>query len=355
MVDPPSSGLGSADVIGQDSQPRPNNRRWRSPKPGIWRLVGIAILLVLLSRLDRRVLREVIEQADLTLLAAAVLLNLLILLLKAWRWRLLLRLQGYHLEWSGLLGIYLASLLLGIVTPGQLGELARALYLRQAGICNLAQGSASVLADRLLDLTLLVALAMTGLIWLSPLPNAAWLGWLGMGLVILGMVSWPLWARLAGGVLERLARWANLRRLPAATVHSFFAALQAFQTPGLTGAALLTIAAQALVLLQAYFIALSFGIETLGWHVIPIISSVNIVSIIPVSVLGLGTREAALIFLLSPYGVHASRTIAFSGGILLVVYLSAAAVGFVAWLRNPLIRPSATGTADLQDSLAGDR
>jgi hypothetical protein len=62
---------------------------------------------------------------------------------------------------------------------------------------------------------------------------------------------------------------------------------------------------------------------------------VTLVEIIPVSVSGIGTREATVIFFFSAVGIGSAQAVAFSVGYLIAgTYLTALA-GFIAWLANP--------------------
>lgn len=61
--------------------------------------------------------------------------------------------------------------------------------------------------------------------------------------------------------------------------------------------------------------------------------------VLPVSVSGIGTREAALVFFLSFIGIQAEAAISFSLMQLLIEYIGAAP-GFYLWHRNPIkLRP----------------
>ena len=60
------------------------------------------------------------------------------------------------------------------------------------------------------------------------------------------------------------------------------------------------------------------------------------VELIPISVSGLGTRDAAVIYFFSLVGVSSAAAVSFSIGYLIVGTYLTAVVGFFIWLRHPV-------------------
>src|SRR4030095_16224288 len=95
--------------------------------------------------------------ADARWLALAAPGFLLFTLAKALRWFGLLRLRGLEYPLGRTLSAYQASACLAFVTPGRVGALARAAYLRRDLGASWATGLASTLLDRAFDLLVLAA------------------------------------------------------------------------------------------------------------------------------------------------------------------------------------------------------
>ena len=104
----------------------------------------------------------------------------------------------------------------------------------------------------------------------------------------------------------------------------------------MVAAFLLTVLVWALVFLLAYYIAVLFGIDVDLKYVVLIMPIVTLVELIPISVSGLGTRDATVIYFFSVVGISSAAAVGFSIGYLFIgTYLTALA-GFLMWLRHPV-------------------
>ena len=120
-----------------------------------WKLVGLAILAYLLWRVDWPRLLRLLASADWRLFLASFLLTPPLVWLKTMRWRALLGQQGISLPAGRAFAYYLAGLYLAVITPGRLGELARAGYLKANHGVGMGTALAGLVCDRALDLYLL--------------------------------------------------------------------------------------------------------------------------------------------------------------------------------------------------------
>ena len=71
-------------------------------------------------------------------------------------------------------------------------------------------------------------------------------------------------------------------------------------------------------------------------EIIPVMALTNIFTFLPISISGLGTREAALAFLLLPRGISLELILAYSMGVLLVFFVAGGLMGAVAWFLKPV-------------------
>lgn len=305
-----------------------------------WKLVGLGILAYLLWRVDWPRLGRLLAAADWRLFLASWLLTPLLLWLKTMRWRALLAQQGIRVPPGRAFAYYLAGLYLAVITPGRLGELARAGYLKANHGVGMGTALASLICDRALDLYLLVLAGAGGLA----------LGWLGPNLAP------PARAALAGVLLlpaalclvarlrpwrQDLARLLDHPRVPALLrtgADDLVAGLKLLLTPRLLWPWVLTLASYALFFLQIYLLVRSLDIGIGYLQVIPLLSLASLASFLPIAVSGLGTREATLYLLLRPLGIGLDAVMGLSLGILAVVYVGTGILGGVAWWVTPLSR-----------------
>ncbi len=95
------------------------------------RLAGPLLFLLILSRIDLGRTVEMLRTVRPQFLLAAAILYPLLILLKSGRWHLLLWQQGVSYGFVPAFAVYNSALAAGYVTPGRLGELVKALYLRK--------------------------------------------------------------------------------------------------------------------------------------------------------------------------------------------------------------------------------
>jgi hypothetical protein len=86
---------------------------------------------------------------------------------------------------------------------------------------------------------------------------------------------------------------------------------------------------------MAYAVTWVLGIDVPLRYVALMLPVMTLMEIIPISVSGIGTREAAVVFFFSAVGIGNAQAVAFSIMYLIVGTYLTALVGFGAWLANP--------------------
>jgi hypothetical protein len=217
--------------------------------------------------------------------------------------------------------------------------MGKAFYLKQDLDVPVSEGLANVLMDRLFDLYTILVLGAAGLIWFRLLPEWA------LALIVTGAMGALLmpFALLS----ERLAAW-GLRLVRQLTfLHEFDArltratgrfqkGLQPLLTPGLVVPLVLTLMAYALFFGQARLLAVALDLEVGIVYLAVCLSVAGVITLLPISFSGLGTRDAILIALFAPLGLAAEQAVAFSTLFFLTFYVGGGIVGAVAWQLKPL-------------------
>lgn len=280
--------------------------------------IGPVVLLLILLAIDRGALLESLRGARLAplLLAGAVVLPPIAL--RALRWKCLLGPLVGRARYAELLRVYAAGIFLGTVTPGRVGEFVRVTEVPhlEGSRAGYAGALASVLLDRLFDVAVLFALAVFALGVL--LPGETGLGWVaGTGLAA-GLLLWAGWqlvsasrlaalrARIAGLLPER-ARAGALER-----TGEFADAVRSLSAGRALAALVLTLLAWAIGYAANWLTSQSLGLG-IGYLEIAGISALcSLAAMLPISVLGAGTRDAVLILILAGYGRSPAEAVAFS-------------------------------------------
>jgi uncharacterized protein (TIRG00374 family) len=126
------------------------------------RLIGLIILVFILTRIDLDAFISQFKNINLYFLFTAIILNLFLIFVKTIRWKAFLTTQSLSISIKNAFSIYLSALYIGFITPGRLGEIIKALYLKQERVTSFSKGLSSTIMDRLLDLYLLILLGSVG-------------------------------------------------------------------------------------------------------------------------------------------------------------------------------------------------
>ncbi len=313
---------------------------WRKYLPWLLRLLGPLLLILFLLNSDIPRLFTILQQAALWPILLALLLMPPFILIKAWRWQYLLRELRLHLPFRTVAGLYTVAIFWGAVTPGQSGDFARAWYLRERG-APLAPALLSTMIDRLCDLLVMSATATVGILALGQLlPNPAL-----RTLLIVGMGS-GLTMLTAVLAIRTPRQWLLTRLLPMLLPARLQASLERWnnQLASLTLHPRLTLVLVVTSLISAaftfyrlwlLFIALDVYIPL---HIVVGVSAlVAVLQVLPISIAGVGVRDAALIAVVTApaYGYSQEQALAISV-LFLLLTLEHIVIGFIVSFWYPL-------------------
>jgi hypothetical protein len=294
------------------------------------------LLVYFLLTTDLAKLWTTLLQTDLRLLALSAILLAPFLVLKGWRWKLILDAWNVTIGIWDATALYGVGIFLGIMTPGQAGDAVKAWYLQRRGE-SLAVGLASVVIDRIFDVGIMGILAATGLYFFwDVLPGGKTVNVVTVALLLTGVV-----VGLLGASIRRLRSWAIRRLIPESLKAriNITALEQLHLRPAqILKIAVVTIAGLALTFVRVYllFRALYTPIP-LG----PFIALVAIIALVgTASPGGVGTRDAVMVIALTsilamPPADAQARAIAIST-LLLGINLLNVVVGYLLSLRYPL-------------------
>jgi uncharacterized protein (TIRG00374 family) len=311
---------------------RPFNRVLRL----VIKLIGPALLLYFLLTTDLEKLWATLLQTNLWLYALSLVLVFPFLVLKGWRWQLILNAWRIHIDLIDATALYSVGIFLGIMTPGQAGDAVKAWYLRQRGE-SLTAGLASVVLDRLFDVGIMGLLAASGLYFFwDVLPGGKVADVVTVVVMLLAVVVGLIFA-----AYRPLRTWAIHHLVPQGLARRLnLAAMEHMHLhPGQIGTiALVSVAGLTLTFVRVYllFLALATPIA-LG----PFVALVAIIALVgTASPGGVGTRDAVLVVILSsilamsPTDAQA-RALALSA-LLLSLNILNAIIGYLVSLRYPL-------------------
>jgi uncharacterized protein (TIRG00374 family) len=298
---------------------------------------GIVLFVVILTRVDLGAIWRSYRHIEPGHVALALGLALLLTLVKSVRWKRIVARQNLTVPLPMAFRIYASALYLGLVTPGRIGDFAKSLYLTGRGM-SAGKAIFSSLADRLFDIVFLVVAGYLSLLLLPGIfKNQLLMSSVLLGLVALAVVG-LFWRR---EFLKRFVRVfisrmphrgirESLDRVMTETIGDF-----GLLGPRAVGAAtVLTVLAW--VCHYSCFILFARGLRIeASIHILIVsVSAAVFVSLLPVSLSGLGTRDLVLILIFRGAGLTREEAVTFSFSFI-VVYLMQGLVGLLCWMGVP--------------------
>lgn len=276
------------------------------PRLGWWLRVAasLCLLALLLALVDLSRLDDVVAAADVRLLAAMLALSVGERLFATWRWLALLRVVEPGVRCWPVLRTTLVSGFFGIFLPGSVGTEVLRVYGLSKLLRDLPLALSSILVERLCGLLTLVAWIGIGLV-IAPigLPHA---------ITVVAGASLLLVMAAATALLHARPRRAARRLLAALGLGAVPQRLRGFERrldayarrPGaLLRALALAFGFQLLRITTVAVGAVALGIEVDPLLFALIVPLTILVSMLPISVVGFGPREASYVALLGMAGV----------------------------------------------------
>ena len=326
----PSRKSPGAEASLQAKTKRGTAARW------LLRLVGPALLAVILLRLDDpAAIGRMFARADPVWLGAALAVKFLAIHLKVVRWQLMLRARNIHYRTRDAWLAFSSSLYLAMTTPGRVGDVLRVQYLKHDLGATYAEGLASVVMDRLFDLYVLAGFVAVAMVRYAPVIGGdLWLvSWAVVGATVLG----PL-LLLVPGLAERLMSraYARLARdAEADGLARFLAAVRAQVSRAMVLTLPLTVVSFLVGFGQGWLAANALGLPLSFFDAVCLLAVANLMGLLPISMSGVGIREAFFAIVFPAIGLTASQGVAFGLFVFFVVYIALAVIGFIAWQIKP--------------------
>jgi uncharacterized membrane protein YbhN (UPF0104 family) len=249
-------------------------------------------------------------------LLVVVALVLLDRAIMAYRWLALLRpLDAAHLpSFAAILRIFFVSTFAGTFLPASIGgDVVRAYSLAAQGV-PMSDSTASVFVDRMLGVLSLLIMAIVSLSLARDLSgDPTILAGLAGAAAACAAAGLLVFSNAADAVAESLlARvpWQSLRRVPANILTSI--RRYARHHGALVYVLGASIAVQILRVVQAYYLGTALGLMQPMWSYFAFVPLILLVMLLPITVNGIGTSQAAFVWLFSRVGTPAHDAFALS-------------------------------------------
>lgn len=236
--------------------------------------------------------------------------------LMAWRWFLLLRpLEGGQLPpWRAILRIFFVSTFVGTFLPGSIGGDAIRAYSLSRQNVPAADAVASVFLDRMLGVFSILLMALAGLVAARELATdtgiALMLAITALACVATGLIIFSVSVdRFVEGVLYRLP-WQKAQHIAGSLVGAIRRYAVHHREIALVLAG--SVGVQILRILQAFYLGQALGITQPLVMYFAFVPLILLIMLLPITVNGVGTSQAAFVWLFARVGTPSAQSFALS-------------------------------------------
>jgi len=278
--------------------------------------IGLLLLAVILWKIDFNEVMQYLKNVNYWYLLLAYPFLMLNISLKSVRWNFLMRSQGVQLPLSKTLYVYLWGYYFGTVTPGRIGEISKAIYF-QDKFENLGRAFVSVVVDRLYDIGIRVALLFILYPLYSNLFEFRFIGFLIMlvmvgagGIVLIRMKSIRnIVSKMSEFVIPKKF-YSVIKSNISGFINDMVNMITSVKVVSVTS--MITFVSYLFYFIMAYSIQKSFNIEMDFTYNIFCVVLTSLAAVVPISISGLGVREAVMIYLFSNIGLGKEAAVLFS-------------------------------------------
>ncbi len=276
-------------------------------------LVGIIILAYIIYRVGIFNIYKTFLIANPWYLILSLMLLFLSFVALTFKWHAILKTQGININFLYALKIYLISIFYSNITPARAGSLIRASYLKNKINEPFGKCASGIIIERLMDLFVIFAFSLLSFITFSKYISKWFLPIL-VSFVFVLLASLFLLKKDINKIFVRLVHKflipKSLKEKTRGIYDDFYSNMPSFKK--LIYPMFLTILTW--FILGSYFFTMMrvYSIKTPFLITMSIFIMGTVISLIPITVGGLGTREATLIFLFSLFSIPAVNVISAS-------------------------------------------
>ena len=281
-------------------------------------ILGLTILIFIYYKVGIKNLINTFSSINGYYLIPIIFLSIISILLGVINIKLLIIPTKKHVPFWKLTKYYMISWSLGLFSPGKIGEFSISYFLKKYGIF-IGEGIALSLVDKFLTLICLFVISLGGVFIFFTNSQALWIIFTFIIFCIAGIFS--ILSKKIRKVLQKFIPKKISKELKGFS-KLLFIYINKHKNLLLINL-LLSFIKWLIVFLAIYYLFISFNLKVSFLMIIAIISISKIISLVPITISGLGVREGIAIYLFNKIGVNISIVLSVFLTLLIINYLTA--------------------------------
>lgn len=259
-------------------------------KPLLVTIITLSIFYIIFTKIDATSVIQVLSSANLFYISASILILALLIPIAVFRWQMILKVTGHPLPFWRCFNIFMAALPLTSISPSKSGDVVKAYYLKDEFPMSKTIGT--VYTERVFDLFALIFLSFAGSLFYR---NMEFLIILTPALFIVTLFFITPKANLKIPFIKD--SWNSKLHNIMLSMRSLTRCKKEFLV-----VTFLSLTSWILAVFQTMLFFYALDIDIPFIFIMANIPIAIFVSMIPVTLGGMGTRDAAIIYLFSEFG-----------------------------------------------------
>jgi len=290
--------------------------------------LGPIIFIYILFQIDFSLVKKGLADLNIYLLLGSVLLMIIQVFPRSQKWQVILRGLAIKITRLEAVSLYWLGTFVGVITPGRLGELIKVYFLKRKGY-SAFNSFVSVLIDRITDILLLLCLGF--------LASLFFLKQISLYILILGLALLVFLALFFFLIDKRiLIKKIFPIKLEQDQQFSFSELIKKFKVDRVILFLFYLVVSWLGYFFSRYLVVLSLDLKFSFLDIILISALTAIVTMLPISIAGLGTREAAVIYLFGLFAISKELALLYSL-IIFSVDLLTLSLGIIPYFRESVL------------------
>jgi hypothetical protein len=291
------------------------------------RFVGIIVFIIILLQIDIDKLAKVLYEVsnNISIFIFAILINIPYIMLKICRWKRILDLQNIDLSLSKAIYIYVYTICYAALTPGRMGDFLRVVFIKKSHPkVSYAKALSNVIVDRWMDITALILTACLASTLAIVPKTIAWYI-VAITIIFFGVSLFILKKRnFYKPVLSFVCNRFNLQNhheKVEVNIDKLYQGIDKLINLKALYPLFLSFGAYSVLFFQSYLLCHSLNIRISFLQIASFISMANILSFLPITISGIGTRDMVLVTMFNTIGLTSEAALGVSVSFFLVVHV----------------------------------
>jgi len=299
-------------------------------------IIGVIILIFIIFTLDLNKIYEVFSLIDPIYSFICFFAIIPIVLMTNIQWQILLKKQKIKVSFLYSLKNIFIGYFYGFISPGGLGAYTRALYLEQESKCPLPKCLSNIIIFNTTNYITLLFLGAIGAVILSSIFPYLFVFIIILIIIVVSLLLFLLKKEKSKIVFTKIIKiriFAAVKDRLINSLDSFYEDIPRFKDVIIPF--IICIIGWFVSTAELYYISKLFNIDTPFFYFIFIIIVADVIASVPISIYGLGTREAALITIFSFFNVVPENILSLSLFWFVIIWLTPSIIGaFITYIET---------------------